>query len=188
MRAWSICIRDPRVVTDANTAAIAEGGTSARYGSAACDDTSWSAVSGGGFIATSGSWIAATWLLDLPADGDTVPDNAWGASVHDGSGGLGGAEVDVVCARGRSFRYVASAARPLPAGALRSFRVACPARRHVVGGGANVIGTADEVRLFASHPYDGPDADRIPDDGWRVRLARADATPPGAVQVWAVCA
>lgn len=187
VRAWSICVRDPGIVIDRNTSVIPVGDAAARYGTAGCDDATWSAVSGGGFIATTGSRLAATWLLDLPADGDVVPDNAWGASVHDALGGAGLATADIVCARGRTFRYVAADPRPLPADAVRTFRVGCPGGRHVLGGGATVIGTADAVRLFASQPYDGADADRIPDDGWRVRLARAGATPPGDVQVWAVC-
>lgn len=187
IRAWSICVRSPGIVLDANSEQVAPAGTSARYGSASCDDTTWSAVSGGGFIATAGSRLASTWLLDLPADAGVVPDNAWGASMHDTVGGAGFATANVICARGPSFRYVAGSPRALPADTVRSFRVACPVRTHVVGGGATVEGTADAVRLFASHPYDGPDADRIPDDGWRVRLSRAAATPPGSVQVWAVC-
>jgi hypothetical protein len=60
---------------------------------------------------------------------------------------------------------------PLPTPpATLSARVSCPAGTHVVGGGATPASASpsgnDEFWLDGIRPFDGPDADRRPDDGW----------------------
>lgn len=41
---------------------------------------------------------------------------------------------------------------------------------HVLGGGQSVQADARNAMIHSSSPFDGPDADAIPDDGWRTRV------------------
>lgn len=55
-----------------------------------------------------------------------------------------------------------------PPAPLSAF-AACPGTSHVVGGGvtpASQVNKSAEFWINGSRPYDGPDADRLPDDGW----------------------
>jgi hypothetical protein len=72
----------------------------------------------------------------------------------------------------------------------------CPATHpNVVGGGVFTTGTYGEnQRVNASNPFDGPDADAIPDDGWHASVDNdpgTDPVPPGVaadeIQVFAIC-
>src|SRR5215217_1735696 len=55
-------------------------------------------------------------------------------------------------------------------GAYNTVRVACPANRHVTGGGATTVAEGAQW-LVSSSPFDSSaDADPVPDDGWRVTV------------------
>lgn len=79
------------------------------------------------------------------------------------------------------------ASAPLKAGAIGKSVVAkCPKGTRVIGGGAQVLDDSGASRLVGSHPFDGRDADRKPDDGWRA--VATNLTPVGThLNVWAVC-
>ena len=57
----------------------------------------------------------------------------------------------------------------LKEGAGKTVSVACPKGTHVTGGGGQMTGDPDYVRVHSTSPYDDGDADKRPDDGWRVR-------------------
>jgi len=186
VRSWSICLRDDAVGLAYARSELPDGAAS-RYGSAECPTDAWAMVSGGGLIATTGSWLAASWPAD-DADADAVLEDAWWISAWDTLGGIGGLYVYGVCAIGAgplTTRHGAESAAD--AGTTTTVEVRCTRKTHVVGGGAWIEGTAAEVRLLASGPFDGPDADRTPDDGWRVRLHRLPGTPAGSASAWATC-
>jgi hypothetical protein len=60
------------------------------------------------------------------------------------------------------------AVRPFSIG---SAKVSCPAGTKVTGGG---VGNGSLRHILTSRPFDGPDADRVPDDGWAMKLANPD--------------
>jgi hypothetical protein len=126
-------------------------------------------TTGGVFIATSGSWETSSYPFDGP-DKDTIPDDGWKGGVFDTLGGIGGFSVYAVCSSGLDLHYVKSATATVPVKAVHGLRAACPANEHVVGGGAKLTGSQQMGRLLASFPYDGPDAGKIPDDGWQTRV------------------
>ena len=124
---------------------------------------------GGVFIATSGSWVNSSAPMD-GGDPTATPDNGWAGTVYDSIGGGGGFYVHAVCARGVTLRYVKLPPFKVPTGAAVVRTVACRPAEHVVGGGARVTGSANRARLISTFPYDGKDADGIPDDGWQSRV------------------
>jgi hypothetical protein len=75
------------------------------------------------------------------------------------------------------------ARRSIPPGASRARRTTCPKGTRVTGGGP--VPTFG-VRIVSSHPFDGRDRDRVPDDGWAAR-ARNLMSFRGAVFVDANC-
>jgi hypothetical protein len=164
---------------------VPDSATGLRKATVSCGPKAWHVVGGSTFIATTNSWINASFPADT-ADGDTVPDDAWTGRVFDTIGGIGGFDIHAVCARGVALRYVKRAPKSIAAGATVTARAACRASEHVVGGGVRVSGRADQARVVGSYPYDGPDAGSIPDDGW---TARVHALSGGTKKVtaFAVC-
>ena len=186
IRSWSICLRDPGASLLWVRADLPDGPAS-RYGSVACPSTEWSMLAGGGLIATGASWLAVIWPSD-DGDADTILDDGWSVAALDASGGTGGFYAFGICAIGAgevTTRH--GPGREGAAGAVTTVSVRCSPGTHVVGGGAWVEGVAADVRLLASAPFDGPDADRTPDDGWKVRVYRVPATPSGTSSAWATC-
>jgi hypothetical protein len=54
-----------------------------------------------------------------------------------------------------------------PVNGARTVSAACPAGSHVLGGGQYVLAADRQAIVHSSAPFDGGDADAIPDDGWR---------------------
>jgi hypothetical protein len=75
----------------------------------------------------------------------------------------------------------------LQAGVSRVIRAKCPAKTHVVGGGGHQR-DASPLSLYSSStfPYDGPDSNSKPDDGWKVRYTTYDQ--PEYLTAVAACA
>lgn len=73
---------------------------------------------------------------------------------------------------------------PATAGAQTAARVDCGAKRHVSGGG---VRSAPIGILNSTAPYDGVDADEIPDDGWEGKVD-LPVGAAGEITVFAVCA
>jgi len=180
---YTICIREENIRY--RSTVVDSGASGLRTGSVMCGGTGWQVVTGSVAIATSQSWVNSSFPIDGD-DANATPDDGWRGRVNDTAGGPGGFYVHAICVRGYSVRYVKGASAPLPAGGSVGVKVACAPGEHVVGGGAKISGPPDHSRLVSTYPYDGGDANQIPDDGWRVRAYNVSA---GAltVQPWAIC-
>jgi hypothetical protein len=134
-----------------------QGPSSNRIGTSTCPDGKV-VVGGGAFIATTGSYINASY----PA-----ADNLWRARIFDTNPtGLGGMETYAIC-RGKAVATRTQLTTGIAADSAAQATAWCPSDRHVMGGGGRLFGPIDEAHLAASVPVDGPDAGAAPDDGWR---------------------
>jgi hypothetical protein len=136
-------------------------------------------VYGGGAVTRGPSnhaWIAHTRPIDSGDPGD-VPDDGWSANVHDFASGSHAVTITAICGGPRpKYRVLQTHVRAIGP----SREVGCPPGTHVYSGGTRGPGTY----AGASVPFDGPDGDSRPDDGWRVF-----ATSNGIrdLDVFAVC-
>jgi len=181
--AWSICLRDTetKVVTVDGPPAVLP----LRSGTVSCGAARWRVVSGSTFIATSDSWVGSSYPIDGP-DADTMADDGWRGRAFDTVGGAGWFSVFGVCVAGVQLRYVNGATATVDVGAAITRKASCKEKEHVIGGGLRIGGLVDTGRLVVSAPFDGPDADMIPDDGWK---AKAYNTGEGSklVGAYAIC-
>jgi len=180
---YSVCIRDGEIAYPSKT--IPSGTTDLRSGSVSCGGGRWHVTAGSAFIATSNSWVNTSFPKD-GGDADATPDDGWSGRVYDTGGGNGGFYLFAVCAAGLDLSYAKRAPVTVAAGNAVSRRVACAPSEHAVGGGARVSGPADRARLVSSFPYDGPDADDVPDDGWQSRAFAISGTDK-TVTPFAIC-
>ena len=165
--AYSICVHGGTLAYPFTN--LPDSSSGERSGSLSCGAPRWHVSTGSVFIATTGSWVTSSFPLD-GADPKTVPDDGWTGSVYDVNGGTGGFGVYIVCAAQMPLRYVKLKPGRLVADGTILRRVACGPAEHVVGGGARVTGGTSTARSIVSAPYDGTDADHIPDDGWVSRI------------------
>ncbi len=131
---------------------------------------------GGGFIATTGSRITSMY----PSAADK-----WSVGAFDAIGGLGGTTLDFVCMKSRHLKTV-TAKRTLPAGGASFKSAVCPAKSHVVGGGALLDGGPLTSALNSSYPADTDDRGKTPDDGWTA-IGFNDGAAPEKLKVFAIC-
>jgi hypothetical protein len=132
---------------------------------------------GGGSISTSNSYVSSM----FPRKG-----KRWKFSAYDTTGGIGGMNNYVICARGRDFQIVKDEVSVPAGGSSVLLAAECFPGQSVVGGGAKSSGAPGTLSLRASQPYDTSDPDSIPSNGWAVR---AFSTDPGAqtLKVFAIC-
>lgn len=64
--------------------------------------------------------------------------------------------------------------------------VRCPAGSHVLGGGQYVLAGDQNSFIHSSAPFDGGDADAMPDDGWRSRVDSINGAS-NTVTEYAIC-
>jgi hypothetical protein len=180
---FSICVRGGELTYPFRS--LPASPTGLRSASVGCGGARWRATTGSAFVATSGSWTQSSFPIDK-GDAGATPDDGWKGVVYDAIGGGGVFNMYAVCAAGVALSYVRGAPTSLAAGNAMSRKVACAASEHAVGGGVRTSGPADGARLVSSFPYDGPDADDVPDDGWQTRayaISGADKT----VTPFAIC-
>jgi hypothetical protein len=180
---FSICIRDGKLTYPSRS--LPASPTGQRSASVGCGGARWHATAGSAFVATSGSWTQSSFPIDK-GDPGAAPDDGWRATVYDTIGGGGTFAMYAVCAAGVDLSYLYGAPTSLTAGSAATRKVACAASEHAVGGGVRTSGPADRARLVSSFPYDGSDADGVPDDGWQTRayaISGADKT----VTPFAIC-
>jgi hypothetical protein len=148
-----------------------------------------SSVTGGGvFIAgTATSIVVSTTAPFDGKDGDRRPDDGWLGRANNGSALPEDMTTYAICSKNGRFDYAHGSSKLGSKGeALAQAR--CPKNDSVVGGGAGISKGGLPTQLTYTQPYDGPDADSDPDDGWV-----SDATNHGAkgghtLTSWAVCA
>lgn len=172
---YSVCIRDRVERYPVQTVANSSSGL--RSATVSCPIGPWRITAGSMFIATSGSWIDASYPLD---------QGRWTGRVYDTGGGIGGFSAYAVCAKGLDLRTVRRAPVPVSAGESVIRRVDCNEREHVVSGGVRVGGPADRSRLVSTIPYDDADANTVPDDGWLSRVYNV-AGAKKQVTAFAIC-
>lgn len=180
---YAICIRDGAIRYRFRQ--VADSPSGLRSGSVGCGGGRWHVTTGSTFIATSDSWSGSSYPKD-GGDPDRIPDDRWQGRVFDTVGGIGGFYMYAVCARMLDVRYVKRAPVSILAGESVGRRVRCKRSEHVVGGGARTTGPADRVRLVSAFPYDGADADDVPDDGWQMRVHKISG-PESRVTAFAIC-
>jgi hypothetical protein len=73
-----------------------------------------------------------------------------------------------------------------PVDGERAFAASCPAATHVLGGGQYVFAADRDAIVHSSAPFDGPDADNVPDDGWRSRVDSFNGAQ-NTVTEYAIC-
>jgi hypothetical protein len=126
-------------------------------------------VTGGGASltgSTASKFIETTLPRDFFGDADDVHDDSWDASGY----GDDGKRLTAfgICKRGGKLRYRYKDVPDSPTG-NRSAKVSCGgAGYHAVGGGSLIAPT--ESWLNSSHPYDGSDPNKRPDDGWTTKV------------------
>lgn len=99
-------------------------------------------------------------------DPDTDPDDGWAAS---GEGPPGAAVTGVaICRKGGAMKYIHKSF-PLGKSDFATGKIGCGGGRWHVTTGGPFVGTAGGW-INSSHPYDGKDRGRAPDDGWRMRV------------------
>jgi hypothetical protein len=123
------------------------------------------------------------WAVEPPdpnPDPDTDPDDGWG--VH-GVGPPGTATTGIaICRKGGRIAYRQTMI-PVNSSDVAAGKLSCGGRRWQVTGGATFVGTAGGW-INSSHPYDGGDRDKAPDDGWQIR---AFAPVPSELNAFAIC-
>jgi hypothetical protein len=146
-------------------------------------------VIGGGVGITGDSHkqeVATTQPFD-GADADTLPDDGWLGRANNGLNKRVFMTVEALCSRSGSYTYVHSTRTKVPNNAQVEVSIGCPSRTHVTGGGVDVTGTNDGVEVADSFPFDGSDADTLPDDGWRADANNDGSGAPQKMQTFAIC-
>lgn len=179
---YGICSKSPAVTTDQRFADFPSPPSAVGF-TAGCASGH---VLGGGVDTP---YLHAHVSVTVPADGpdaDKVPDDGWRGA---------GALIDVpnspillinyACTTGPQPAY-RSTTTTVPPDSQRTLKIACTSAQHVSGGGASVTGPADQAHLAVSRPFDGVDADQVPDDGWLATVSN-DGTAPQTARVSAVC-
>jgi hypothetical protein len=146
------------------------------------------AVVGGGVGLTGPSrksHVAYGFPGDDTSDGDLVADDVWkGAGVQRGNPrALKITTYSICLTQGVGpVNYASSPAGTVAVGDAFSEKATCPKGTAVAAGGSDVYrGT-----VSTSSPFDGSDAGRAPDDGWKVTGVNSE-TSPTDLTVWAVC-
>jgi len=128
----------------------------------------------------------------MPAAGRTVPPmRRFVALVAAGAvfaalGPAGSARAaDVNHGTFGGYTYV-SDSTVIPGPSAGTIEATCPAGTHAIGGGGDDGRFGFDANIHTSAPYDGADAGRAPDDGWRLRSATT-ATGPGTIEVFVIC-
>ena len=113
------------------------------------------------------------------------PSGTWLGEAINTSGSDAQMTTTAICSKGR-FDYPLRSAPIRPGG--QAFKdVSCPHGTTVTGGGVATEGDSPKVGVVLSSPFDGPDANSIPDDGWEGSATNGTGSPK-ILTVTAVCA
>lgn len=150
-------------------------------------------VVGGGIAispAARRSEVASSNPGDDSSDPDSIPNDLWEAWANNQrrSGAGAGVVSHVVCeAPGVSLDLVHVGREfPVPNRTTRTARRACPATHPVISGGVYLTGSGIGAEVPSMGPFDGGDADRRPDDGFRASASGDDEGAQTAT-VYALC-
>jgi len=163
---WAICVRRGavRYRRDDEDIGMGEGATAR----ASCRRRD--SVLGGGFFIVPVLVTEASILAPFDGgDRGSRPDDGWTVHGfnHTGIGSIVGAHA--ICGRDKGLSYRSKAAAAPSMLATRSPTARCKGRAHALSGG----GSVGSGHIVESHPIDGPDRGKAPDDGWQVTLVTA---------------
>ncbi|HSI79097.1 MAG TPA: hypothetical protein VK919_00455, partial [Solirubrobacterales bacterium] len=116
-----------------------------------------------------------------PDSTQQVADNLFG---EDASWTLG---ESTACADSADGLAYPSRAKRNPKRSRSAVSVRCTGGRSVLSGGGWAGGPFRSQRLVSSAPYDGPDKDTRPDDGWRVAIDNLSSRAR-RIEAFAICA
>ena len=143
-------------------------------------------VVGGGFDADTGSvggLALESTPVDSPDDADHKPDDGWRAAAFDTRTVSADVATYAICSNTKvAYRSATRKVKPRKSAKLTAH---CPAGTKDTSGGVRT-GDFDTVQISSSYPVDDGDANKKPDDGWRVRVFNRGAR--ATVTAWAVCA
>lgn len=129
--------------------------------------------------------LAALFPFD-DRDRNRVPADGWKAHITNESASASLGRVFAICDNsGRRPEYVTASAR-LSGGAAKTVHAPCPRGHEVASGGVKTTVEPVDVVLNSTSPFDGPDADADPDDGWRARVYNESAREQ-VMKVYAIC-
>jgi hypothetical protein len=172
LSSFAICIKEPKLhYVRADTP---DGDSAPRSATDSCPGRT-RPTGGGGFIATSNSYITSLFPKGR---------SKWSVGLYDGIGGIGGMTSDFVCLKAKQKR--AAERTTVPAAKTKAVKAACPSKSRVTGGGARFSGDPGDAKLLASYPVDGKDPDSIPDDGWKAQ-GHNDTAGPLQLKAYAIC-
>ncbi|MFN8621850.1 MAG: hypothetical protein U0869_14050 [Chloroflexota bacterium] len=147
-----------------------------------------SATGGGAAIigGTHSDEVTSSEPTDGP-DADRDPDDGWYGSAGNGSGQATKLRVWVVCAGRGTYHVVHSVRRVIPRDSAATARATCPPGTRVTGGGEDIDRGGSKFEDHDSFPFDGPDTDTDPDDGWQATGYNESSAGPRHLTVWAIC-
>ena len=126
---------------------------------------------GGGGDAVTGFAASGGLINSLqPRDGDDAdsrPDDYVIAYSYNTTATTSTTQVWAVCTTGRVIYR--SKAVTMRVNRAKTAKATCPEGSQVVGGGNYITGPNNEAQIQVMRPFDAGDADKKPDDGWRVR-------------------
>ena len=111
---------------------------------------------------------------------------AWEVASNNNSLSSAQQSVTAICAESGAYQYPFRI-KTVPAGKQVAARTPCPVGTEVTGGGVETDSSSSKVNVATSVPFDGPDQDSQPDNGW-VGAANNGSSNPEDMAVWAVCA
>lgn len=159
--------------------------------SAECDNED---IAIGGGILSGGFYDDNTYLNTSRPSPETNPiSDTWLVYADNYTGSSGSVEMStyVMCdSKGKASDYRIRTDGAVVGDATLQRAVArCQQGETVVGGGGRSSGFyADETYLASSTPWDGPDGDRAPDDGWQAAINDDEAgAVQGSMDVFAIC-
>jgi hypothetical protein len=172
LSSFAICIKEPKLhYVRADTP---DGDSAPRSATDSCPGRT-RPTGGGGFIATSNSYITSLFPKGR---------SKWSVGLYDAIGGIGGMTSDFVCLKAKPKRAAKEAT--VPAAKTKAVKATCPSDSHVTGGGARFSGDPGDAKLLGSYPVDGKDADHVPDDGWKAQ-GHNDTVGPLQLKAYAIC-
>jgi hypothetical protein len=141
-------------------------------------------VTGGGFNLTGDNsdfeLSVATMVPAFPSGA-----SAWLGEANNTSGSDAQMTTTAICAKG-SFKYP-EASKNISPGGQGTKKVSCPPGTKVTGGGLETAPNSPRAEVVVSRPFDGPDGNSTPDDGW-LGTENNGTHRQGSMSVQPVCA
>lgn len=121
-------------------------------------------------------------------DADTDPDDGWLGGESNSSSKAVTLKVVAICSKLKNVKRVTGKPKTVAINTQASATVSCPKHSHVIGGGSHTKPHSTDSEVADSFPFDGPDGDTKPDDGWEVDANNDGGSAPIKLRSIAYCA